>query len=92
MKLRIVQHQLHHFCEVFQLHGVFAFKTLDINHILGGLIFECEVKNKYISVLFANPNLFSSQFFFCIALVHQLHGYDKCQFNEALHAIIIFDD
>ena len=32
MKLRIMQHQLHHFWEVFQLHGVFAHKAHDISH------------------------------------------------------------
>ena len=36
-----------------------------------GLIFECEVNNKYINVLFMNPNLFLSPYF-CIALVRQL--------------------
>ena len=57
--------------QVFQLYGVFPLKALDIRHnIFGGLIFECEVTNKYISI-------------FLFLSVGAAAGYDSCQFNEA---------
>ena len=54
-------------------------------NIFGRLIFQCKVKNKYISVFFMNPNLFLSPYF--LYSVGAAAGYDTCQVNEALHAI-----
>ena len=55
--------------------------TLATN-IFDELIFECEIKNKYISVFIYE--FFIYDFLYSVGAAA---GYNTCQFNEALHAI-----
>ena len=52
-----------------------------ITNIFGGLIIECVVKNKYISIfLYESSSFFKPIYFLGVGAAA---GYDTCQFNEA---------
>ena len=56
-----------------------------VTNIFAGLIFECEVKNKYIDIFLYKPSFIFKPIFF--KSVGAAAGYDACRFNEALYVI-----